>query len=139
MLLTSALVALGCSRDATLDQAELTSAIATDEATSRALKQADDLARAGHPIEAADLLKRAASPAAEQGVSAATALAPRTAWGRNKKDALVRLTADRKREIEGYETAIRVGSDEETLTALTKQIDIEQRAAALAQDIERGP
>jgi hypothetical protein len=139
VLFASALVALGCDHGSTSDQADLKNAMAADLATSRALKQADDAAHDGRSTEAADLLKRVAAPAADEGVSTASAVTPRTAWGRTEKDALVVLVSDRKREMEAYEHALRAGSDEEKLAALTKQIDIERRASALAEEIERGP
>jgi hypothetical protein len=139
VLVASALVALGCDHGSTLDQADLKNAIAADQATSRALKEADDAAHDGRNAEAADLVKRVASPAGDEGVSKATAIAPRTTWGRTEKDSVVVLVSDRRREMEAYEHALRVGSDEEKLAAVTKQADIERRAAALAEEIERGP
>ena len=49
------------------------------------------------------------------------------------------LTSDRKNEMGAYERALVSGSDEETLSVLTKQIEIEQRAAGIKQEVERGP
>jgi hypothetical protein len=122
-----------------LDQADLKGALAKDQATSRALKQADDVARTGRATEAIDLLKRTAEPAADEALTAVTALTPRTTWGRTEKGALVALTTDRKTEMARYENALSGGSDEDKLAALTKQVDIETRAAALMEEIDRGP
>ncbi len=139
VLVASALVALGCDHGSALDQADLKSVIAADQATSQALKQADDAAHDGRNAEAADLLKRVASPPATRACRRPTAIAPRTRWGRTEKDAARfarvrpqardgRLRArasrgDRRREARGAHQAGR----------------IERRASALAEEIERGP
>ena len=112
--------------------------LAADQATSKALQRVDDAAKGGHADQALDILKRSATSAADEASSAASKLEPRTAWGRTEKGALVALTTDRKREMATYEHALG-GSDEDMLAALTAQVDIEKRAAAISSDLERGP
>jgi hypothetical protein len=86
-----------------------------------------------------DILKGTAEPAADEALAAANALTPRSTWGRTKKGSLVALVTDRKAEMLRYEKAMSGASDEEKLVALTKQVDIETRAAALMEEIDRGP
>jgi hypothetical protein len=135
----SALAVLACDRGSTLDQIDLERVLAADESTSRALKRVDDASRAGDKAGSVDILKRSAVPAADDALSLATALAPRTHWGQTERGSLVALTTDRKNAMPSYERALEGDSDEETLAALSKQLEIEHRAAALLQDVERGP
>lgn len=132
----SALAALACDRPAAVDQGELEKALAADVATSKALKRVDD---ASHTPQALDILKRDAVPAADEALREAQAFEPRTSWGKTEKLALVSLANDRKSEMAAYEHALASGSDEETLAVLTKQVEIEQRATNLMQEVERGP
>lgn len=139
--LAVALVALaGCRPDpGALDRTDLQATLAADGTLDDALKKADDAERAGHDAEAADILKRTASPAADQAVAAAETLAPRTPWGKKERDALVALEHDRKDELAHYESALRSGDLDDKVAALKKQLAIEQRAKSIAEEIARGP
>jgi hypothetical protein len=84
-------------------------------------------------------LKRTASPAADEALNAANAVDAKTAWGRKEKDALVKLARDRKDELGRYESALRGTDLDAKLAAVQKQLEIEQRAAALELEVDRGP
>lgn len=84
-------------------------------------------------------MKRTAVPAADDAVKAANAIDAKTAWGRKEKDALVSLARDRKDEVGRYEGALRGTDLDAKLAALQKQLEIEQRAAALELEVDRGP
>jgi hypothetical protein len=84
-------------------------------------------------------LKRTAAPAADEALAKANAIDARTAWGHKEKDALVALAHDRKDEVGRYERALRGSDLDEKLSALQKQLEIEQRAAALELEVDRGP
>lgn len=113
--------------------------MSADENLDDALKKADDAERAGRDDDAADILKRTAEPAADQALATANALAPRTDWGRKEKDALTALERDRKDEVGRYEAALRSGDVEQKIAALKKQLDIEQRAKGIAEEVAAGP
>ena len=83
-------------------------------------------------------MKRTGAPAADAAVASADALAPRTAWGKKEKDAIVALERDRKDELGRYESALRAGDAEAKLEALKKQLEIEKRAKAIAEEVARG-
>lgn len=126
---------IGC----TDDRPALRDAIAKDEVTDRELIRADDALRKLNGAEADNILKISALPAADEALAASNALAPKSEWGRKKKDELVKLTADRKGTISRYEEALAKHDDDAMLTSLKEQIDIEKRAAALKRDIDQGP
>jgi len=139
-LIALALAVAACSKPdlESLDRAELQSALASDGTLDDALKKADDAERTGHDDDAADILKRTAEPAADSALAAANALAPRSDWGRKEKDALVALERDRKDEVGRYESALRSGDVEKKIDALKKQLEIEQRAKSIAEEVARG-
>ncbi len=140
MELGCCLAFLVACNDATVrDRAELGRAIEADKTLDHALKQADDASHAGNDVQAADILKRTAAPAADEALAKANAIDARTAWGRKEKDALVALARDRKDEVGRYERALRGTDLDEKLAALQKQLEIEQRAAALELEVDRGP
>ena len=84
-------------------------------------------------------MKRTAAPAADQALAKASAIDARSPWGKKEKDALVALARDRKDEVGRYERALRGTDLDEKLAALQKQLEIEQRAAALELEVDRGP
>ncbi len=132
---------VACTREdpGALDQAALRGAMAADDALDRALKDADDAAHGGHTDQADDIFKRKVSPAADAALAAAQSVAPRTAWGKAKKDALVTLEQDRKGAIDPFAAALRGDDPEKKLAAYEKQLDLERRAQTLAHDIDIGP
>jgi hypothetical protein len=138
-----ALVALGlaaCRPDPVAqDRADLRAALDADDVLDRGLRRADDAERAGHDGEALDILKRTCEPAADRALAAATALTPRSAWGRKEKDALVALEHDRKRELVRYEDALHVGSVQAKVAAMEGQIEVEKRAATISEEIDHAP
>ena len=93
---------------------------------------------AGLDEDAANILKRS-HPDAERAVAEAEGLAPRSPWGKKQKDALVALEHDRKDELDRYEKALRSGDLDEKLAALKKQLELEQRAKGIAEEVARGP
>jgi hypothetical protein len=137
----AALGVAACSREdpVALDRVALRDALASDDALGRALKEADDAAHAGHAAEADDIFKRKVEPAADAAIAAAEAVAPRSPWGRAKKDALVTLERDRKGAVAPFETALHGDDLDAKLAAYEKQLDLERRAQTLAHDIETGP
>ena len=84
-------------------------------------------------------MKISALPAADDALAAANALAPKTDWGRKRKDELVKLTSDRKGTISRYEDAMSHHDDDAMLASLKEQIEIEKRAAAWKREIDKGP
>jgi hypothetical protein len=139
-LVALALAFAACKPDGgALDRSDLQAAMSADENLDDALKKADDAERAGRDDDAADILKRTAEPAADQALATANALAPRTDWGRKEKDALTALERDRKDEVGRYEAALRSGDVEQKIAALKKQLDIEQRAKGIAEEVAAGP
>ncbi len=130
---------VACNDAAAHDRIELNRAIEADKTLDRALKDADDKSRAGRDDDAADILKRTASPAADEALKAANAVDAKTAWGHKEKDALVKLARDRKDEVGRYESALRGTDLDAKLAAVQKQLEIEQRAAALELEVDRGP
>ena len=80
MELGCCLALLFACNDATAhDRTELGRAIEADKSLDRALKQADDASHAGNDVEAADILKRMAAPAADEALAKANAIDARTA------------------------------------------------------------
>jgi hypothetical protein len=139
-LIAVALALGACRTDpGALDRADLKAAIAADEALDRVLAQADAAEREGRSADAVDILKRKAGPAADDAITAADAVAPRSAWGRKEKKALVALEHDRKAELERYARALGGGDAEAKLAALKGQVDVEKRAKSLSEEIDRGP
>ncbi len=137
--LVVALVAAACTNPAELDRRDLESAFALDAPLDRALHEAESAAKKGDDPAAIDILKRTAEPAAQAAVDAANAVAPRTAWGRTEKAALVSIENDRKSEIARYESAL-AGTDlDAQLAAVEKQLELEKRVVAFSGEIERGP
>jgi len=136
LALCGCLILIGCSRD---DRPALREALAKDEVTDRELIRADDALRKLNGAEADNILKISALPAADEALAAANALAPKTDWGRSRKDELVKLTSDRKGTISRYEDALAKHDDDTMLASLKEQIGIEKRAAALKREIDKGP
>lgn len=106
-----------------------------DDALDRLLKQADDLSSKGSDSAAAALLDDKAQSAANDALSRAQALEPKTAWGKDHKDRLVKLIGDRKAEVPRYAAALRSGDVEARLDVLQKQVDQEKRALDLASEV----
>ena len=132
-------MAVACKPEpAALDREDLQKTLAVDATLDDALARADQAERAGRDGDAADILKRTGGPAADAAVASADALAPRTAWGKKERDAIVALERDRKDELGRYESALRAGDAEAKLEALKKQLEIEKRAKAIAEEVARG-
>jgi len=134
-----ALALCACRPDAAADRDELQRAIDADEAVSQVFQEALQAEKAADGGAAVDILKRSGEPAAKQASDAAAALAPRSAWGRAQRDALVALERDRSDELAKYETALAAKDDDATVASLERQIALEKRAKALWDEIHRGP
>jgi hypothetical protein len=130
---------VACSNPAELDRRDLKAAVAFDAPLDDALARAESESKLGHDDAAIDILKRTAESAASAAVSAASAVAPRTAWGRQEKDALVSVETERRDEVERYERALSGADLEDKLAATEKQIDLERRAIALFAEISHEP
>jgi hypothetical protein len=117
------------------DANALAAVLEADDTLDRLLKQADDVSTKGDDKAAAALLDDKAMSAANDALSRAQALDPKTTWGKDRKDRLVKLLTDRKDEVPRYAAALRSGDLEARLDVLQKQVDQEKRALDLASEV----
>ncbi len=120
------------------DRPELKKIVAEDVRASQALHAADEAAAKGDAKAALDLVDRQAAPAIDEGLRLADATAPRTAWGRAKRDAIAAVLRDRKTELPRYTDALKSGDPEKLLGAIEAQAVIERRALAAVAGIDEG-
>jgi hypothetical protein len=121
----------GAIREAALrkeDRARLERIVALDVTASQALRAADDAAMKGDAGAAVDQVHARALPALDEALRDAEGPPMKTAWGTQRKDALVGVLKDRKAEMPRYEEAVKSGDPEKMLTAVQAQAAIERRA-----------
>lgn len=66
----------------------------------------------------------------------ATALAPKSDWGKARRTDLLGLAKDRDRDLKSYAAALRKGDEMAMLDALTHEIETDKKAEALEQALK---
>ncbi len=120
------------------DRPDLTKLVEQDIRASKAMHAADDAVARGDAKAALDLVDAQARPAIDEGLRLADGTAPRTAWGRAKRDAVAAVLRDRKNELPRYTEAVKSGDAEKLLAAIQAQAEIERRALVAVAGIEQG-
>jgi len=133
----------GCTKtDAELrreDRTVIELIVAEDVRASEAMAEADAAARAGDVAKAIDVLDHRAGPAIEAGLRTAEAAAPRSAWGRARREAFASILGERRAELGPYREAVRSGDAEKLVAAVEAQARIERRAVAAVEGNRAGP
>lgn len=120
------------------DRPELKKIVEQDVRASKAMHAADDAVAKGDAKAALDLVDTQAKPAIDEGIRLADGAAPRTAWGRAKRDAIAAVLRDRKSELPRYTEAVKSGDAEKLLAAIEAQAAIERRALVAVAGIDEG-
>ncbi|MBX3188684.1 MAG: hypothetical protein KF819_16825 [Labilithrix sp.] len=120
------------------DRRALERVVGIDVKASRAMREADDAARAGDAGAAASILSTQARPAIDEAIRAAASVEMKTEWGRAKRDEVMGILRDRKAEIPKYEEAVTSGDPEKMLAAIQAQAAIERRALTTVAAVHEG-
>lgn len=148
LALALALAAIGCGRskgappaggDLEGDRGRLRSVLGSDAEVSRTLHRADQAMALSQQTEAQRLVLSEAKPVASENVKRAEGFAPTTDWGRARRGELDALLRDRAASLDEYAAAMNSGDAQRVVDALEQQRDIERRALALSQALEKAP
>jgi len=135
---------LGCARDggAALcesDRRDAQAVLAKDRRVAGVLHEADVIALAGRPLDAAGRIEKDARGLMGEAVSGARSLAPRTRWGDARAKDLVALTEQRRGLIDSYAAALRSEDLGRVLEQMEKQRDLEKRAVEVENSLRALP
>jgi hypothetical protein len=137
-------VCWGCSKDergafCEADQRALMTVLAEDQRVVTVLRQVDDGAFDGKPLEAADRVDKAARPSMVKVVSLARGVEPRTRWGEARKQEVLALILRRQTLVDGYGEALRSEDLPRVLAEMEKQRDLEKRAVEVERAVRALP
>lgn len=137
------MVSWGCSKQergalCEADQRALMAVLAEDQRVVTVLRQVDDGAFDGKPLEAAEKVDKA-RPSTAKVVSSARGLNARTRWGEARKQEVVALTLRRQKLVDGYGEALRSEDLTRVLAEMEKQRDLEKRALEVERAVRALP
>ncbi len=130
------LLGIGCTNPQAEDRTAIARAFDADRQVLAVLQEADGLAKAGKPIAAAEVLEGRGAAAVRRAEDDATALAPKSEWGKARRGDLLGLTKDRGRDLQSYAGALRKDDQALMLEALTREIETDKKAEALEQALK---
>ncbi len=127
---------IGCTNPQTEDRPAIARAFEADRQVLAVIQEADGLAKGGKRVAAAELLEGRGAAAVRRAEDDATALAPKSDWGKARRTDLLGLAKDRDRDLKSYAAALRKGDEMAMLDALTHEIETDKKAEALEQALK---
>jgi len=144
LLLTVGLLGVGCTKDeraarCSEDRVAFQALLSMDQRVSGMLREVDDLALTGRPIDAADRIDKGTRAAMDEVVTDANQVTPRTKWGVERKKEVVGLTQQRRELLDAYAKALRSEDLQRVVAEMEKQRDLEKRAVEVQRGIASTP
>jgi hypothetical protein len=127
---------IGCTNPQAEDRPTIARAFDADRQVLAIIQEADGLAKGGKREAAAEVLEGRGAVAVQRAQGDATALAPKSDWGKARRADLLGLAKDRDRDLKSYAAALRHGDEEAMLGALTQEIETDKKAEALEQALK---
>ncbi|PIE06099.1 MAG: hypothetical protein CSA75_01290 [Sorangium cellulosum] len=121
------------------DRESLQSVLAEDQRVAGLLREVDDMALRGKPLEAAIRIENDALPAMQKVVDRAEKVVVRTKWGEAQQRELLGLTQRRQELIKAYAKALRTEDLQKVLAELERQRDLEKLALEVQRKATRLP
>lgn len=138
----SLLLATGCTRGVQGDERDdartFDEALAADQALEAALRDVDATSRIDEK-KAAELVDSRAIALADRVVERSSAVAVKSAWGKERKDDLVAVARRRREELPRYARALRDGDLKTKLEAVEAQLELQRKAMEAASRVSRAP
>ena len=138
----ASLPALGCTRGTQADERDDARAfdevLAADQALEAVMRDVDATSRTDDK-KAADLIDSRAVALADRVVERSSAVAVKSAWGKERKDDLVSVARRRREELPRYARALREGDLKAKLEAIEAQLELQRKAMEAASRVSRAP
>lgn len=112
--------------------------LAADQALEAALRDVDAMSRTDEK-KAADLIESRAVGLADRVVERSSALTPKSAWGKERREDLVAVARRRREELPRYARALREGDLPTKLAAIEAQLELQRKAMEAASRVSRAP
>ena len=140
LALAFALAACGKSDDGVVgDRAAMVAVLDADANVAAVLHRADGLVVSGKGKDALALVDGLAREGAEKNAGAADALAPRSRWGKERAEAVKKLTRDRRASVSAYRSALASDELANVVASMEAQKSVEARAMAISSAVREEP
>lgn len=141
-LTASLLLATACTRGVQADERDdarsFDEVLAADQALEAALRDVDATSRTDEK-KAAELIDSRAIALADRVIERSSAVAVKSAWGKERKDDLGAVARRRREELPRYARALREGNLNAKLEAIEAQLELQRKAMEAASRVSRAP